>query len=267
MKEAVSSRRRRKPSGLIQPRFARANCCSSRARFRSTRPPGQWSPRHRRADARVLDNVAALLEAGNRSFADVVRTTIFLATERLRDRDEITVSISRSRTPRARPCRSRVFRKTRASKSTRLRPTSPTRPTPSRPTRPNPSAGDQWIDTRCGATRQRHRSDRIRRKHGHRSRERDDVGRLHTVESATRAASPQRQHEPARRPAAETVAPSRNTIASTSTRARPAPSGCRAPGALRHRVADAPRCRRLRARPRWREGGRAARSGKRRTAS
>jgi 2-iminobutanoate/2-iminopropanoate deaminase len=28
---------------------------------------------------RVLDNVAALLEAGNRSFADVVRTTIFLA--------------------------------------------------------------------------------------------------------------------------------------------------------------------------------------------
>jgi len=27
----------------------------------------------------VLDNVAALLEAGNRSFADVVRTTIFLA--------------------------------------------------------------------------------------------------------------------------------------------------------------------------------------------
>ena len=28
---------------------------------------------------RVLDNVGALLEAGNRSFADVVRTTIFLA--------------------------------------------------------------------------------------------------------------------------------------------------------------------------------------------
>jgi 2-iminobutanoate/2-iminopropanoate deaminase len=28
---------------------------------------------------RVLDNVAALLEAGNRSFTDVVRTTIFLA--------------------------------------------------------------------------------------------------------------------------------------------------------------------------------------------
>ena len=28
---------------------------------------------------RVLDNVAALLEAGKRSFADVVRTTIFLA--------------------------------------------------------------------------------------------------------------------------------------------------------------------------------------------
>jgi 2-iminobutanoate/2-iminopropanoate deaminase len=28
---------------------------------------------------RVLDNVAALLEAGSRSFADVVRTTIFLA--------------------------------------------------------------------------------------------------------------------------------------------------------------------------------------------
>jgi 2-iminobutanoate/2-iminopropanoate deaminase len=27
----------------------------------------------------VLDNVGALLEAGNRSFADVVRTTIFLA--------------------------------------------------------------------------------------------------------------------------------------------------------------------------------------------
>ena len=28
---------------------------------------------------RVLDNIGALLEAGNRSFADVVRTTIFLA--------------------------------------------------------------------------------------------------------------------------------------------------------------------------------------------
>jgi 2-iminobutanoate/2-iminopropanoate deaminase len=28
---------------------------------------------------RVLDNLGALLEAGNRSFADVVRTTIFLA--------------------------------------------------------------------------------------------------------------------------------------------------------------------------------------------
>ena len=59
---------------------APAICSSSPDRFRSIPPPAQLVDGDIAAQTRqALDNIGALLEAGGLSFADVVRTTVFLA--------------------------------------------------------------------------------------------------------------------------------------------------------------------------------------------
>ena len=69
---------------------------------------------------RVFDNLGAVLKAGGRSFADVVRTTVYLADMN----DFAAVNevygdvLLASRTRPARPSRWRGCRRTRASKST-----------------------------------------------------------------------------------------------------------------------------------------------------
>ena len=61
----------------------------------------------------MFDNLGAMLKAAGRSFADVVRTTVFLAdmNDFARDERGLRHATSRSRTRRARPCRWRGSRR------------------------------------------------------------------------------------------------------------------------------------------------------------
>src|SRR4051794_15192950 len=71
---------------------------------------------------RVFANLAAVLKAGGRTFADVVRTTVFLADMNdFAAVNEVYGSYFSDPTRREPPCRSRAYPKTPASRSTSSR--------------------------------------------------------------------------------------------------------------------------------------------------